>query len=556
MLSSILIPFRRYPWWALVLVLAVEFVTFDQFGVRHYTWIYPRWNDQIQYLTECYTAYEYAKVHGFGDGLWQALVNRSAQGTLHDFFALIVFRFAGPSRSAALSLNALAFLAWQAAFFFAARQRLQSTSLAWTAFAFTLWIRSPWLNGPGSAFDFRLDWMAACAMGIALAAGLWAGNFRSNTRATVFGVAVGIALLVRFLTGTYFAGVYFALAIWLATKPDRRSALVRLIFSGVIAALVAGPLMWINRESIYIYYWIGHFVGPESALRSPQMGVGRSTAWLLTHLGYDQLGVAFLVCAGVAIVIAGGGALLLDRRAKAVPSPQELSKVDWPPHERDWLALSIIFFALPALILVLHRQKSDVVLAVLIPGLLAVLLGLWARIARAKPRSGRAMRPAFAAAAMVVGGVHFVTTVTAGTHDPDFERDARKVNMLADYIYAHAKSAGLTNPRVGVDRVTDCLDGQVLRVICYERKKEWVPFLMMLPTGVTTEKDSLLMERLQSSDFVFLTDQGSPGFWPYDRQMQALHPIMSAWSDEHLRRVEDFDLFGQHMVLYQRREIP
>ena len=85
--------------WLLVAVFALEFFLFDNFGARRFTPIYPRWNDQIQYLSESYTGYEFARANGFFTGLWHTLTNRSAQGTLHDFFAVIVFTLAGPSRS-------------------------------------------------------------------------------------------------------------------------------------------------------------------------------------------------------------------------------------------------------------------------------------------------------------------------------------------------------------------------------------------------------------------------------------------------------------------------
>ena len=39
---------------ALVLVLVAEFAFFDAMIVRRQAWIYPRWFDQVQYLTEAY----------------------------------------------------------------------------------------------------------------------------------------------------------------------------------------------------------------------------------------------------------------------------------------------------------------------------------------------------------------------------------------------------------------------------------------------------------------------------------------------------------------------
>ncbi len=87
--------------WMLLALFGAEFALFDQVGARHHSWIYPRWNDQVQYLTECYTGWEFMQAHGFWRGVWQTLINPSAQGTLHDFAGVLAFTVAGgPSRSA------------------------------------------------------------------------------------------------------------------------------------------------------------------------------------------------------------------------------------------------------------------------------------------------------------------------------------------------------------------------------------------------------------------------------------------------------------------------
>src|SRR5687768_14592583 len=47
--------FRSPVGWLLAGIFALEFFAFDQWGARRHTSIYPRWNDQIQYLSESYT---------------------------------------------------------------------------------------------------------------------------------------------------------------------------------------------------------------------------------------------------------------------------------------------------------------------------------------------------------------------------------------------------------------------------------------------------------------------------------------------------------------------
>src|SRR6476620_8586050 len=66
---------KKIFWFALLAAFLLEFLLFDQVGAKRYTWVYPRWNDQIQYLTESYTGYEYLKEHGLAAGLWHTLVN-------------------------------------------------------------------------------------------------------------------------------------------------------------------------------------------------------------------------------------------------------------------------------------------------------------------------------------------------------------------------------------------------------------------------------------------------------------------------------------------------
>src|SRR4051812_36956275 len=157
---------------ALLLVLLAEFLLFDHMTSQHHAWVYPRWHDQVLPLREAYTGYEYRMSHGLLSGLGHTLAKPAAQGTLHSFWAMLVFEAAGPSRSAALAVNMLAFLAWQAALFFTVLRGTRSRALAWTAVGLTLALGWPWSGEQGSATDFRLDHVTLCMMGLTLAAAL------------------------------------------------------------------------------------------------------------------------------------------------------------------------------------------------------------------------------------------------------------------------------------------------------------------------------------------------------------------------------------------------
>ena len=115
-----------------------------------------------------------------------------------------------------------------------------------------------------------------------------------------------------------------------------------------------------------------------------------------------------------------------------------------------------------------------------------------------------------------------------------------------------SKAAGLDSPRIAVDQVTDSMDAQVLRVICYERQHVWETFLMMLPTGIAAEKEDLLMQRIADSDFVILHADSSDGIYPFDHEMTQMLPRTTAWCKKNLTMIERFTLFGRTWVLYVR----
>jgi hypothetical protein len=530
-------PFLRSPgFWLLLGVFAVEFWLFDQIGARRHTAVYPRWHDQVQYLSESYTGYEFVQSRGVLAGLLNALTNSSAQGALHDFFAIVVFLFAGPSRSAALSVNVLALIAWQIAIYLAVSRSTASRPLALASMMLPLALTGPWENIPGSAYDFRLDHMAMCGLGISAAAGVLTNGFQSRRLSGWFGIAVGLTILTRFITGTYFVLIFIGLAAWIYFGTDRKSRLFNLLRAGFFASVLAVPFVWLNYEVLRDYYWIGHYVGPESAIRNPNMGLIRSFRFVTDHLALRHLGWFF-----GAVALTGTVLLALMRSRTREPGGRSL-----------WV-IGMLFVLAPLVILTVHPQKSEVVVSALVPGVVVLAIAAWDFAAR---RANPVARCIFAAV-MILATLGFYTRKqTLVAYPPSIQADIRKVNTLADQIFNRSTAANLQPPRISVDYVTDAFDAYALRVIVYERKRVWVPFDIRLPTGIGEPPDALVMERLKESDFVFLTESDSSGVHPFDRKLATMRPQLREWCDANLRGVDRFTLLGRSMVLYQRREIP
>jgi hypothetical protein len=530
-------PFLRSPvFWLLLGVFAAEFWLFDQYGARRHTAVYPRWHDQVQYLSEAYTGYEFARSRGVLAGLLNALTNSSAQGTLHDFFAIVVFLFAGPSRSAALSVNLLALIAWQIAIYLAVSRSTRSRPLALASMMLPLALTGPWENIPGSAYDFRLDHMAMCGLGISAAAGVLTNGFESRRASGWFGIAVGLTILTRFITGTYFVLIFLGLAAWIYCGADRKNRGFNLLRAGLFASVLAVPFLWLNYEVLREYYWIGHYVGPESAIRNPNLGLIRSFRFVTDQLAVRHLGWFF-----GAVALAGAIVLTLMRSSTRETGSRSL-----------WI-IGALFMAAPMVILTFHPQKSAVVVSALVPGVIVLVIAAWDIAAR---RANPVSRWILASGVMLAALAFYTRAQTLVAYPPSIQADIRRVNTLADQIFSRSTAANLKPARISVDYVTDAFDAYAFRVIVYERKRVWIPFDIRLPTGIAEPSDALVMERLKESDFVFLTESDSSGIYPFDRKLAAMRPTLRAWCDANLRGVERFTLLGRSMVLYQKREIP
>ncbi len=541
---------NRWLWLAAGLLMLAEFLLFDRMTSRHHASIYPRWNDQIQYLTESYYAYDHMREHGLAAGLKFALDTAAVQGKLHNTCAVLIFWVVGSaSRSAALSLNMLVFLAWQAALLFTIPRIGGSRVVAWMGFGLLLCLAGPWSGEAGSAVDFRLDHGAMCLFGVTACAALLTDGFRSTRWSLAFGVAAGVTLLERFLSGAYFAPIFAATAVWLLCSRDRWPRLRNLLLAGGVVALLALPFFWLNREGIYGYYWSGHVTNAESAARLRGFDFLQSVQFILEQLRDRHLGAGFGWTAGALT-----GLLLW----LFYVSPKKSAT----GFAAEWLFFGLTYLLLPAVILTLHRQKSEVVIGILAPGIVLLVLWLchilWNRIAFFPGWAGQRLLPVLPAlVALTAGGVYFTSRELHSPHNPGFLLSAQTINRLSDNIFNRVRTGNIAHPSVGVDQIVDFMDGRILRLICYERHKIWIPFGVHLPDSILAGPDETVFFKVRESDFMILTDQmPGNGHWPYDQQMRRLYPELKAWCNANMALVEYFSAFDRNMSLYQRREHP
>jgi len=159
--------------------------------------------------------------------------------------------------------------------------------------------------------------------------------------------------------------------------------------------------------------------------------------------------------------------------------------------------------------------------------------------------------------ALLTGGGFFLYRQIPSPHHSEFLEANANVRRFADRIYNASLTPELAEPYIGFDRITDSFDGVVLRLICYERHKVWIPIRVMLPISILEVSEADFMDRLQRCQLFVLTDEmPGHGLWPFDRQMIKRQPILRTWCEQNLVRVDQFKFLDRRMSLYQRLEIP
>lgn len=526
------------------------------FGVavnRNIAEVYPRFFDQIQYLSESYLGYEHYKQNGVLAALWYVLSQPAAQGALHDFFALIIFIFVGANRVTALFVNFFVFMFWQAITFSAIKQSNFSSNVAWFGVALLLCLQYPWLaDNPGSAFDFRLDHMAMCLMGISIMAAAKSDGFLSRKWSILFGIFVGITILTRFLTAVYFTVILFLLICAYAGKANYLVRLKNMLFAACVAFLFVIPFFVHNFDYIYNYYVVGHLTGIESTIRDSGKNVlGRF--WFVLNGTFEFQGNLFY-----AVIISIPLIFYFFRRKEKDKFGIRNTGITNNDLAQNWRTIGIIFFLSPLITLSLHTQISSAVLGILTPGIVLLVISFLAPILNTWERKSVSDQQNWGVVIVVIttltlGFSNYAFRILNPPYSKNFMSESKQLNLVVDFIYDKIINSGLKEPKIASDQVTDFLDAQIFRVIIYERKNAWLPLVMTLPTGIFEEDPQLLLNRLYQSDFVFLTDNTAiVGGFPYDKQMRTLYPVLQRYCESTMKLVGKFHFYGRDISLYSK----
>ena len=558
-------------WCAIVLLLIAQGILFRRHAVREIAWAYPPDHDQLTYLEESYQTYDEFLHRGVGGlaeglGLRPGPIRLSPSSATLNVQAALIYWAAGPSRLSALSLNLFYWAVFQLTFVGTVRWLTKRWSAAFLAFGLLLTTLSAF-EVPGGLFDFRLDFIASCLIGLVICAVIRSRCFLLWRWSLVAGCAGAILATFRLITVVYLFGAlaaYFAfllLQFWrLQHDVAGRRAVARqvkgLLGGAAVLAAVTGPVLWQRRHAIADYYVREHVTGHDKDLRALVAG---NTTWerILSFyprsLLYDHLGATFVVLSSVVL------ALSFARRRRGDAADTGSAPLDQKSEFGAIAAFLGACIVVPLVVLSIDVDKSHVVGSIMVPGIVWAVLVLTTALSRAgnaaADRQSRLVLAAFAAAAMAAGLAAQFSQYSR--HSPMTKERANVENVLALYeaIASKAQEMNLPAPTIATDCTADYLTAKILTVMTYERHGRLLSAAEVLARLDRYPVDEI-HRRIEHGDFVILTEghesAGAFSAFPFNVQMRQLHEPLLRWCRQHMTELMHLRIFDRDVLVFVR----
>ncbi len=530
--------------WVLLLALAAgEYALVRRYVAAEVAPAYPGGWDQAVYLRRSYALYEQFRHDGATAAIRSALTGNPTS-TLLAALTQPFFCASGANRPAALALNFVLFLALQVVTARVVLWRTGSAAAAALALGMLLLARTTFLHVAGGLVDYRPDFGAYCLYGILLALAVRSGVFASLRWSLACGLAAAVLCLYRHITAVYLAGavVPTAAVLLLMRGGGARERLRGLAAATAVAAAVAVPFFWAQRETIWGYYGVAGQA--QSAMRRTEMG---AETWQGQLLYYPRQvcgvhgGRAFV---GLAVLAGSCGiAGLWSARRRGEASAARRGALE--------MLFAGVCLAAPLGALTLGRTgTSPAVAGVLLPPLVwLAALGLGA--ARGVPRRVLA---ALALLALPVGAVqqwrHFGPLGRA-------ERDEQaRLTALYDRLGDYCVEASLAAPSFSTTDFREYLHRNQFAVLYYERHGRLLDPRPGLGAELFRVPHDEALDQLRHSDVVLLSDgraDGPDGFrYPMQDDLLAWHGELREVCEREFRPLCGAQLFGQQVTAYVR----
>lgn len=550
----------------LSILFLAQFALFYQYANREVIWAYPTANDQTAYLLETYSLSHNVQQTGFPGSLGRYFHKPHGTGFMLPLQGLLSQVFLGRGRLPALLINFLYFCLLEAVLFTTARWLTRRESFAWLSVGLLMLQQSAFYYS-GGLFDFRIDFIACCLYGVFLCLMIRSDGLRDKRWLTAALACAVLLISFRFITFVYLIGFFLTLlaaliVVWIFRRAAGQEtttsvdAIKHGAATGAIWLACTSPIILLNWRSIHDYYVVGHLTGEEKHIRAAQFGINGISGHLTYYfksLLTDHLGRTFIII-WLALAATAFVLHLISRWRKVVPHDRLLEN----SHLVALLMVLASIFS-PWLILTANESKSPVVGSVLGPPLVVLVLVLLAVCCHRNESEQTPWLPGtwgwslVSACVFLFGCGHWMEQLSTESWLSKRRASVENINQLYDYVVDQATQFGMVCPAFSTDYINDWLAYQNIVVHDYERDGRWFDARnTRLGYSIFAQSRDAVLEDLNRSDFVLLTDYPKEGVYPFWESMRTLAPEMRNWCEKNLMRGRKFRIDDGTVTPYMR----
>ncbi len=504
-------------YWVFAVVLLVQIAAYYAFVAREISGAYPFANDQAAYLSKSHQIFESMLTQGIFSSLWQGMTGKEPTGMLMPSEAAFLYLLFGVSRAVALSVHLLHWLLLQVIVFATFSKLTRSATWGYYAVGLLLLMSSPF-QFVGGMFDFRIDFSAACLLGIVCSLVIYT-QCSSDRRATwylagacVYAICLRHILLVFLGAAFGIISAVLLVGYFRATRTERlvlRVSLRSFLVPTFCMSLGGLLMIAVKYQAFYSYYVIGHLIGSENEVRAAEYGVnaiGRYAYYPLSiaqqHLGYPALvvlGLVFVLFLVQAVV------LRLGRSGEAPAAPS--GPVESGKAATVFIALLI---AVTMAVLTANIAKSPVVGSML----MAPILLLFALLTRAivttssawQSRRSHRLLMLIPLAVFVLGTARTLQSYSGRTSltraRSQFEQLPRAYRAIGDYLTLF----NVETPNFFSDRLTDYQAPAAVQASYYEMTGRRFGVVDAVGGNVVLRNFQPFREFLQDADVAMISE--------------------------------------------------
>ena len=464
--------------------------------------IYPRFNDQIQYLSDSYNLYEYLKDFGFTN-ISKNINFAKAQGVTYQFLPQLFLLF-NVSRLSVLFVNFLFLFLFQFSLYKLFRFYKYPRSFSLGIIFISTFISGYYeINAAGSIFDYRLDFMASALFGISSYFLCKTENFTRHKYIILLAFILAFSILTRFILAPYFFVLMLTYLLFIGYKSDFIDLFKKVVLFLTIFIVVLSPIYY-SFPFIESYY-LGHFVGPEALIRASS-----TNEYSLKFLKYIEYTFRHLKPALFIYILPLLLYFTLSYKKKNFLKEQQIQRV-------SLFFISLLYFIAPIFILSFDYQMSKAAGTAAVPGLMMMfswLLGFCPFLILSK--KNKYLFLFFLLSFFLVFFVYSYNKNLQKNSD-NYQFISKNHNMILDRINEMSINKPIVN--IGVNRITDSVDALVLNIVNYETRNSTIKMSMVLPDSIYSTNIDQLINKLILSDIFFYYAEKQYIRWPYDKTM-------------------------------------